>query len=484
MSLSIRARFLIDNLDLPAATGADDARWEHFQLSLWSDESPYRIEAKSRQIAWSWAIAADAVASAMLEGRDSIFVSINLEESKEKIRYADAIRGNLRISGLPRLARDTLTELEFDNGARITSLPAKPIRGRARANVYLDEFAHARDDRQIYIGSLPVTSKGGRLRIGSSPFGASGQFWEIYEEKLRRYPGYRRKATPWWEVYAFCVNVREARKVAPALLPSERVDRYGNSRIRSIYANMPEEDFRQEYECAFVDEVTAWVTWEEIRSAQTPDLHCRLVRANGHLTPEIFEAIRQTLHDAATARIEGALAVGVDVGRTRNATEIFIVGISTTDTYPLRLAITLESMDFDDQLSVLLDMLQRLPIIAMLIDQNGIGRNLAESAAAAYQVKVRPVDFTGASKALWATDAKMLISQHKTPLPVDRDIAYQLHSIKRIVGAGRNLIFDTERNEKHHADKFWAWALALAGARQGLAYTASQEELEAAFRWN
>ena len=58
----------------------------------------------------------------------------------------------------------------------------------------------------------------------------------------------------------------------------------------------------------------------------------------------------------------------------------------------------------------------------------------------------------------------MLSQQTNTPLPVDRDLAYQIHSIKRTVSASRNLIFDTDRNEKHHADAFWAWALALAGA--------------------
>ena len=81
-------------------------------------------------------------------------------------------------------------------------------------------------------------------------------------------------------------------------------------------------------------------------------------------------------------------------------------------------------------------------------------------------MRVVGVDFTNATKTLWATDAKMLIQNRRTPLPVDREIAYQIHSIKRLVTASKNLVFDTERNEKHHADKFWAWALALHGGYQ------------------
>lgn len=100
----------------------------------------------------------------------------------------------------------------------------------------------------------------------------------------------------------------------------------------------------------------------------------------------------------------------------------------------------------------------------MKIDQNGIGRNLAENAAKRFPAKVAPENFTNETKRMWATDAKMLIQQNRTPLPVDKDLAYQIHSIKRMVTSSNNLVFDTDRNEKHHADKFWAWALALAGA--------------------
>ncbi len=59
----------------------------------------------------------------------------------------------------------------------------------------------------------------------------------------------------------------------------------------------------------------------------------------------------------------------------------------------------------------------------------------------------------------------MLMQKRKVPLPIDRDMAYQIHSIKRLVTPSKNLVFDTERNEKHHADKFWALALALNAAK-------------------
>ncbi len=455
-----RAQFLVDCLDLPAATGVEDAQWEHFQIAHLNDDSPMRIEAKSRQIAWSWLSAAEGMAEALLAGESTIFVSINLDEATEKIRYARAVYDNLQVSGLPKLTRESQLALELKNGARLLSFPSRPPRGKARMNVKLDEYAHVQHDRQIYTGTLPVISKGGKLRIGSSTLGASGVFWEIFEEKLRPYPGYNRKKTPWWEVQAFCLNVQEARKLAPPMPTEQRVDLFGNDRIKAIFANMPIEDFQQEYEAEFVDEATAWISWEEIRANQDPELLWSPAVCRGQGLSAAFDAIQQLADRVRQGQVEKVLTAGVDVGRTRNTTELFMVGVSTTKSYPLRLAVTLDNVEFDDQQDVLVRALTTLPVVKMLIDRNGLGMNLAENMARRFPGKAEGVDFTNATKALWATDAKMLAQQRKTPLPTDRDIAYQIHSIKRMVTPSKNLVFDTERNEKHHADKFWAWALA------------------------
>lgn len=459
-----RAQFLVDTLDLAAATGVETARWEMFQLEHLCDDGTFRIENKSRQIAWSWLAAAEAVAEAVLIGQSSIFVSINQAEAAEKIRYAKHTLQALQLRKLPSLVRDNELGLELSNGARLLSLPARPPRGKARMNIYLDEFAHVAYDRQIYTAALPIMSKGGRLRIGSSPLGASGVFWEIFKEQLRKYPGYIRKATPWWHVWSFCTDVRTAVREAPLMTTAERVARFGNERIQAIYANMPEEDFQQEYEAAFVDETTAWITWDELRRVQSETLACVLASGVEQAQPAIEELLR--LIQAGQAEL--ALAVGVDIGRTRNTTEIFAVGLATTGELPLRMAITLDNTEFDDQLGVLISVIRQLPVVAMLIDKNGIGANLAETMQRRFPGKALGVNFTNQSKLVWATDAKTLIQQRKTLLPADREIAYQIHSIKRLITAARNLVFDTARNEKHHADKFWAWALALAAAAGGL----------------
>lgn len=467
-----RAKFLVENLNLPKASGIEDAKWEHFQLAHLNDDSVFRIEDKSRQIAWSFLSAMEGVADAILDARDSIYSSINHEEAKEKIRYAKAVYHNLEIGGLPGLVIDNQLELEFTNGARLTSFPAKPVRGRPKSNWFGDEFAHVQHDRAIYRGSLPIISKGGRLRIGSSPLGASGLFWEIYTESIQKYPGYTRKKTPWWEVQAFCKNVREAIKLAPAMTTYERVDLFGKDRIKAILANLPLEDFQQEYECAFIDESTAWITWAEITANQAVDKegHDKHLCLKAECRDEDISAALQRIEDLAdeieAGRVEPVLAVGCDIGRTRNASEFFVVGLNNLGIYPLRLMITLNNCPFPEQEAVLRKLFSTLPIVGGEIDDGGLGMQLAESMAKEFPYKVRQAHFTNETKKLWATDAKMLFQKRKVPIPVHRDLAYQIHSVKRIVSPSKNLIFDTDRNEKHHADKFWALALALAAARR------------------
>lgn len=463
---TLRAQFLVENLDLAAATGVEGAAWEYFQLAHLNDDGPFRIENKSRQVAWSWTAAAEALADAILHGRGSVFVSINLEEAKEKIRYAKMCLEALPASMRPAVVRDYLLGLELANGARLISLPSRPPRGKASMNVYLDEFAHVQDDRQIYTAALPIISRGGRLRIGSSPMGATGLFWEVWSQQLRPYPGYRRRRTPWWEVRSFCTDVARARREAPEMETAGRVEAFGNERIQAIFANMPLEDFQQEYEATAVDEATAWISWSEIRAAQAAGagLETVLATGRGRDMAAVSTAVERLVELVAAGQAEQVLVAGFDVGRTRNASELFVTGVTTDRRYPLRLALTLEAMEFDDQLSVLALVMSRLPVIALLIDRNGLGMHLAENAERLFPGRALGVLFTPQSKLTWATTAKTLIQQGRTPLPVDRDIAYQIHSVRRLVTAARNLTFDVARSERHHADKFWAWALALAAA--------------------
>jgi phage FluMu gp28-like protein len=451
--LTDRARFLVECLDLPTAAQVEGAKWERFQIDHLNDDSIFRIEDKSRQIAWSFTVAAEAVANAILDGESTIFVSINQEEAKEKTLYAQRVLGSLQISGLPKVVSDTVLGLKFSNGARILSLPSTPPRGKAQMNVVLDEFAHVQHDREIYTASLPIISKGGRLRIGSSPMGAAGTFWEISQQEIKAYPGFKRIFTPWYKIKSF----RSEDAIGADEMDTEtRVERFGNDRIKMIYSNMLLDDFQQEYECMYVDEAVSFFPWSLIRKNQDENLLCYKI-SSPHDLP-----LREIKADIAAGRIESVLVGGVDVGRKRDLTEIFFLGFG--DKTPLRIMISLDKAPFDVQEGVIRQVLEVLPVGYLLIDQNGIGMHLAERLAS--DTVAEGVTFTNASKHLWATEVKIQLEKENVPIPADRDLAYQIHSVKRMVTAAKNTVFDTDRNEKHHADKFWALALAVWAARE------------------
>ncbi len=456
-----KAEFL-EFIDLPTAAGLPGVGWEPFQVAFLNNRTRYGIDVKSRQIAWSFTAALDAVIDGVLNpDTPHLFVSINLDEAREKIRYAKAILEAIDEPVRPRLVRDSQVELEFANGSRLISHPCRPPRGKPRARIYLDEMAHypAGMDREIYRAALPATIKGdGYMRIGSSPLGARGLFWEIVTESLRRYPGYQgnRRYIPWWNVRALCRDVRLASQVAPAMLTEERVRDFGTPALVEIYENMFLEDFQQEYECAWVDEATAWISWELIqRNQKEPHLwwHARNVSEALQMLPEVREAIR-------THRMEDALAGGIDVGRKHDLTEMMVLGKATTGQFPLRFSISLDRVPYDDQERCFREIIRRLPFTQVLIDQNGIGAQLAENLARTG--KAQGVDFTSPSKEVWAVEARLQFERGNVPIPLDRDLAYQIHSIKKKVTAAKHNVFDTEGNEKHHADKFWALALALS----------------------
>ena len=115
---SERAQFLYDNLDLPEAAQFEAARWEHFQIVHFEDDSTFRIEDKSRQIAWSWTAAAEAVAEGIFNRRGQYFRlhQPRRGDGENPLRQKTCGTAYARTCDR-RLITDNKLELEFDTGA-------------------------------------------------------------------------------------------------------------------------------------------------------------------------------------------------------------------------------------------------------------------------------------------------------------------------------------------------------------------------------
>jgi len=270
-----KAAFVRDFVDLEAATNVEGAVIDPHQIQFLNNTSRLGIDCKSRQATWSFTAALDASSDGVVHpGTPHIFVSINLEEAKEKILYSKSIIAAMHPDVRPRLVGDSVTGIAYENGSRIISHPCRPARGKALTRFYLDEYAHYKVglDREILTSALPAISRGGYIRIGSSPCGASGMFWELFTQSLRKWPGYVRRSIPWWCVFSLCKDTPTAVKVAPSMTTNERVHKFAIPSIVEIFENMFLEDFQQEYECEWVDEASAWIDWEIIKRNQDDGL--------------------------------------------------------------------------------------------------------------------------------------------------------------------------------------------------------------------
>ena len=466
--ISRNLAFLVEYLDLPRAVGEDGANWEQFQLEHLNNRSVLAIDVKSRQAGESWLFSAESVADAILNPKTPhIFVSVNKVEAAEKIRYAKDVMEALDAEVRPKLIVDNRFTLEFQNGSRLISHPCRPVRGTAKARVYLDEFAHYPNDDEIYQSVMPVLTKGGAIRIGSSPFGARGKFWEIYTESVRSYSGYVRRLIPWWVIGGLCSDLDEAKKLSPHMSTEERVALFGSERLILIYENMPLSDFQQEYECEWLDESVSWIDWDLIQRNQDLASQDKLLYYKSIGEDDAIQAIDELAAAVRKADVEQVFFGGVDIGRYKDTTDLILVGENEMyNQLPYRLGITLDRVPFDNQQKVIDYAMRSLPIAKLLIDKNGIGSQMAETSEKNFPDRAQGVVFTNGSKSLWAVEVKLKAQRGQVPIPIERDFMYQIHSIKKKPTAGGKTSFDTGKGTKgHHADMFWAWALAVYAGR-------------------
>lgn len=357
-----------------------EVNYEETKLDWWqawylSHDFPFLIVSKSRRIGWSFITALKGLINANDPNRFKYtkqFVSYSLDDAKEKISFAREFYYSLPKRFRKKIVSDTKTALEFEDvggrtRSRLISLPCKPPRGKG-GDISLDEFAFHVKDSEIYTAALPVITRGGQIEIGSTPFGNSGKFYDLLTDE-KTYSLFKRVKLYWWHSPALCKDVRKAIEEAPLLTTEQRVEEFGTDLLVEIFKSMPLEDFQQEYENLFRDELSAFITLEMIQAC----------------TPLGDDEIKEfrTLDDFILAydpKDHGDLYAGYDVGRINNASELTIIGYFPEQRIKAVLAsISYKNVTFDDQEKTLLKLMNELPVHRLAIDATGLGMNLAEN---------------------------------------------------------------------------------------------------------
>lgn len=457
-------------------------------LDFWQDvyvKSNSRFVAinKSRRVGYSFICSLKAFVKAMDPARTNYtcqFVSYNESDSEEKINYVKQFYEATEPNARKKLISSNSREIKFldANGkttSRLISMPCRPPRGKG-GDIILDEYGIylPKMSAAVYTAALPVISRGGCISIGSSPLGKVGRFYEVITDR-KTYNSYQVYSIPWWFCRDLATDVHGAIKSGIDSMPTrQRVERFGTDIVKAIYASMPEEDFQQEYECLFVDDAESYIPLDLIYANTPGQDECEYLielsndealkdneywEYNRTVDIRAFEDEDSLILGYNPEVHGGPLFMGYDVARNRDAVVFYIIGRTGGKKRSVA-RIVRRGITFEAQKEIARKLLRKLPIHRCCMDSTGMGAPLYEELNKEFGDRVDGVDFTMVSKEEMAMAVKHGLERRQFALENDRDFHKVIHSIRRKAGSGGHFHYDSPRDERGHADEFWAWALA------------------------
>lgn len=354
-------------------------------------------------------------------------------------------------------------EINTPNGSRIIGLPANPDTARGfSANVALDEFALHKDSRKIFAALFPVITRGYRLKVTSTPYGKQNKFYDLditWSKKMAE--GDTAYHTSKLDIYDAIAGGLELRDEQGRLsTPDQLKEALGD-----------DEAWDQEYLVLYLDEATAFLSYELIAKCEDPELEPEpqwvgvlLARAqelhqiylDTKANPPSFNLLDDTWIDG------DHLYLGFDVARRRHGSVIWLnrdrQGVQETVA-----VIRMKGAPFFIQKVVLFSLLSHPSMRRGCIDETGIGMQIAEEAKDQFgEDTVEGIQFTSANKEVLATGMKSKMEDGIPRIPAEPYIRNSFHSIKRLPTSTSHFRFDAEASEATgHADEFWAESLAL-----------------------
>lgn len=433
-----------------------DALLLPYQANWVRDNSRLKIAEKSRQIGWTWAHAYRLVSTKSLkDARNDAWIS-----SRDDLQARLLIEDCKNFAALLNLAAKDLGERVIDEDGhsayvlamatalRIHSMSSNPdAQAGKRGDRTLDEFALHPDPRKLYSIAYPGITWGGSMEIFSTHRGTANFFNQLILEI--KHKGNPKGFSLHTITLQDALNDGFLHKLQSKLPPDDQRQQMDEADyfnfVRAGCAD--EESFLQEYMCQPADDAAAFLTYELIdRCKYQPGSDWQI--------------------DLASTN--NPLYVGVDIGRTRDLTVIWVLEAVGNTRFTRRM-IELKNMKFSAQEETLYAILERPQVRRCCIDQTGLGRQFAERAQERFGYKVEGIGFTGPVKEELAYPVKAAFEDGNLRVPDDKNLVADLRSIRKETTASGNVRFAGERDSNGHADRFWALALALhAGKTAGI----------------
>ncbi|NOT01717.1 MAG: hypothetical protein HOP29_13930 [Phycisphaerales bacterium] len=402
--------------------------WDHQRRWL-DDPSRLRVCCKARQIGMSTVLAGEALHAAVY-GETTVIVSASQRQASELLRKAAHLLPLVNVAGGGALVvtRQSAEEIELSTGGRVISLPsaAATVQGYT-GHVVIDEAAWIPDVETLWMAIVPTISTRGdyRLSVVSTPGPQSGMFYRLWTG-----------TDPSWSRHR--ISIYDAKEGGAP---------HDVEMLRAAVAD--DTTWRMAYECQFVDEATAFLSLDLIRSCESVSLDCDLD----------WQWLANTTE---------AVYVGFDIGRKRDLSVLWIASLNGDRVLSTRAVIVMRGVNFTEQEETLYRVLERGSVRRCCIDSTGLGMQLAERAVERWgEYRVEAVNFTIATKARLGATLKRRMQDAAFRIPADERIRRDLHSVGKYTSAGGNVRLLADNTDDGHADRFWAAALCCEAAEAG-----------------
>lgn len=420
------------------------------QIKWIMDKSRLKLMEKARQIGISWSSAYAATERTSEQGamfdqwvssRDDLQARLFVEDCKMWAGILNMAAKDLGELALDPKDRISAYVLEFASSKRIHSMSSNPdAQAGKRGGRILDEFALHPDPRKLWSIAYPGITWGGSLEVISTHRGSHNFFNQLVREV-------RENGNP-KGISLHRITLQNALdegflyKLQQKLTSDDPIQAMDEAAyfdfVRSGCAD--EESFQQEYMCNPADDDVAFLEYDLIASAEYG------TTANW------------------TALEGGRLYAGIDIGRKKDLTVLWIVE-QLGDVLYTRHIERMQNMRKSDQEAIMWPWLQRCDRIC--IDATGLGIGWADDAQDYFgKDRVEAVTFTPKVKEALAYPIRGSMEDRKLRIPHDPKIRSDLRQVTKQVTAAGNIRFAAERTVDGHADHFWALGLAIHAASQ------------------
>jgi phage FluMu gp28-like protein len=429
-----------------------DAIFLPFQSKWIMDQSRLKMMEKSRQIgiSWSTAYGSDERTAAKnarhdewVSSRDDIQARLFIEDCKLFASIMNMAAQDLGEVVIDPKEKITAYVLQFASGRRIHSMSSNPdAQAGKRGSRILDEFALHRDQRKMWAIAYPGITWGGSMEIISTHRGSNSFFNSLIREV-------REKGNP-KKISLHRVTLKDALdqgflyKLQQALPADAEQQDMDEAEYFDFVKNgaADDESFDQEYMCIPADDDSKFIEYELITGCE--------YMANMPWERDV------------TDKFTGQLFCGVDIGRKKDLTVLWVVELLGDILYT-RAVIPMERMRKSAQEAILYPWFEISDRIC--IDATGLGIGWADDAQDKFgEHRVEAVTFSAQVKEALAYPLKGRMEDRALRIPDDPTIRADLRKVQKVTTAAGNIRFVAESAPDGHADRFWALALAIHAA--------------------